>query len=193
MAKRGWSLTDAQLERRKQNPAARSAQAPGPRSKKPASLPTAPFTQPVGKRAMPKPRPSPARIAERSGLGRGVYSNRDYYNTATYSLPDVASLGRGISQTRRGDVQPAYKPTARGGSGNYDDPTVPTRSMAGGRPRIDGGSDAVDNSKRRQASTQAAYRAADASMFNSNVTPKAERVENKRPRSRMSPDQNVFW
>ena len=184
MAKRGWSLTDAQLtnlretnfreswgehkRRQKLNPAARSAQAP--RKPKPVS------------------RPSPARIAERSGTdtissGGGFYGDRQYYNRATYEQADISGSGR----------QPAYTPAARGGRGNYDDPTVPTRSMAGGHPRIDGGSDAVDSSKRRQASTQAAYRAADASMFNSTVTPKAKPVKDKRPRSRMSPDQNVFW
>ncbi len=181
MAKRGWSLTDAQLERRKQNPAARSAQAP--RSQK--------------RSVKPKPvsRPSPARIAERSGTFSDGLSRYRSYNEMTYGKPDVASLGDPMSGWGDGvkAQHRAKSPEWRGGSGNYDDPTVPTRSMAGGRPRIDGGSDAVDNSKRRQASTQAAYRAADASMFNSNVTPKAERVENKRPRSRMSPDQNVFW
>ena len=104
-------------------------------------------------------RRSPDRLAERSGLGRGVYSNRDDYNTATYSLADV-------SQGARRDIQPAYKPTARGGSGNYDDPTVPTRSMAGGRPRAAGGSNAVDARRRRRASTESALRRADASMFN---------------------------
>ena len=35
--------------------------------------------------------------------------------------------------------------------------------------------------------------AADASMFNSNVTPKAKPVEDKPSWSRRSPDQNVFW
>jgi hypothetical protein len=30
-------------------------------------------------------------------------------------------------------------------------------------------------------------------MFNSNVTPKAKRVEDKPSWSRRSPDQNVFW
>ena len=115
-------------------------------------------SQPATPKPSQSPPPSPARLAERSGLGRGVYSNRDYYNTATYSLPDVASLGRGISQTRRGDVQPAYKPTARGGRGDYDNPNVPTRAMAGGRPRVGGGSDAVDARRRRKASTKATYR-----------------------------------
>ena len=78
----------------------------------------------------------------------------------------MASLGRGISQTRRGDVQPAYKPTARGGRGDYDNPNVPTRAMAGGRPRAAGSSNAVDARRRRRASTESALRRADASMFN---------------------------
>ena len=127
--------------------------------------------------------PSPDRLRERAGRSGKETGDSQFYNRATYEQADISGSGR----------QPAYTPAARGGRGNYDDPTVPTRSMAGGHPRIDGGSDAVDSSKRRQASTQAAYRAADASMFNSTVTPKAERAENKKPRSRMSPDQNVFW
>jgi len=184
MAKRGWSLTDAQLERRKQNPAARSAQAP--RSQK--------------RSVKPKPvsRPSPARIAERSGTYSSGVSRRQTYNEMTYGKPDVASLGDPVSPHRKhGDVGPVshkaqdfmFSPAGRGGQGNFGNPNIPKRDMAVGGPRP--GSASAEH--RRQASTQAAYRAADASMFNSNVTPKAERAENKRPRSRMSPDQNVFW
>ena len=180
MAKRGWSLTDAQLERAEQR-RDRYANRVARQQAGQTRLASGPKPKPVS-------RPSPARIAERSGTdtissGGGFYGDRQYYNRATYEQADISGSGR----------QPAYTPAARGGRGNYDDPTVPTRSMAGGHPRIDGGSDAVDSSKRRQASTQAAYRAADASMFNSTVTPKAKPVEDKPSWSRRSPDQNVFW
>lgn len=98
-------------------------------------------------------RRSPDRLAERSGRR---HSDRNYYNRATYEQADVSGSGR----------RPTYTPSARGGRGNYDDPTVPTRSMAGGRPRIGGGSNAVDARRRRKASTESALRRADASMFN---------------------------
>ena len=98
-------------------------------------------------------RRSPARMEERTGRR---YSDRDYYNRATYEQVDVSGSGR----------RPTYTPYARGGRGNYDDPTVPTRSMAGGRPRISGGSNAVDARRRRKASTLSALMRADASMFN---------------------------
>jgi len=181
MAKRGWSLTEAQLEsygdfrrRKKLNPAARSAQAPTPRkSIFDGGMPTGPAVP-----SRPSQRPSPDRLRERAGRSGKETGDSQFYNRTTYEHADVSGSGR----------QPLYTPGARGGRGNEDDPTVPTRSMASPpSPKSPAGM------KRRQASTQAAYRAADASMFNSNVTPKAERVENKRPRSRMSPDQNVFW
>jgi len=131
-------------------------------------------------------RPSPARIAERSGTYSDGISRYRSYNEMTYGKPDVASLGDPMSGWGDGvkAQHRAQSPEWRGGSGNYDDPTVPTRSMAGGR-------DAVDNSKRRQASTQAAYRAADASMFNSNVTPKAAPLKDYKPRGKTVKDKNI--
>ena len=98
-------------------------------------------------------RRSPARMEERTGRKHG---DRDYYNRVTYEQADVSGSGR----------RPTYTPHARGGRGNYDDPTVPLRSMAGGRPRAKGGSNAVDARRRRRASTESALRRADASMFN---------------------------
>jgi hypothetical protein len=187
MAKRGWSLTDAQLERRKQNPAARRSIDPDAGTFKRQYKEHYAAVDRVSKAKVRKQamsRPSPARIEERNptnpkiaqqlGAGGGYYGDRQYYNRATYEQADVSGSGQ----------QPAYTPTSRGGSGNYADPTVPTRSMAGS------GGGAELNRRRRQASTEQTFRAADASMFNSNVTPK----EKQPPRRyRMSPDQNVFW
>ena len=101
-------------------------------------------------------RRSPARMEERTGRASREHGDRDYYNRATYEQADVSGSGR----------RPTYTPYARGGRGNYDDPTVPLRSMAGGRPRAKGGSNAVDARRRRRASTESALRRADASMFN---------------------------
>jgi len=86
----------------------------------------------------------------------------------TYSKPDVASLGDPVSSyavasrklKKAQDFMP--DPSWKGGRGNYDDPTVSTRRMAGHRPF----SNAVDAPKRRRASTQDSLRRADASMFN---------------------------
>ena len=117
-------------------------------------------------------RRSPDRMRERDRRHYGGQA----YDTMAYGKPDVASLGdpesghwfkqayyRGKS-TKAQALQPS--PEWRGGRGNYDDPTVPTRRMAGGRPRIGGGSNAVDARRRRRASTQDSLRRADASMFN---------------------------
>jgi len=96
-------------------------------------------------------RRSPARMEERTGRG-----DSNYYNRATYEQADVSGSGR----------RPTYTPHARGGRGDYGNPTVPLRSMAGGRPRAKGGSNAVDARRRRKASTESALQRADASMFN---------------------------
>ena len=195
MAKRGWSLTDAQLERRKQNPAARRSIDPDAGTFRRqyqehyAAVDRASKAK-VRKQAMS--RPSPARIAERTGRSGMETGDRQSYNRMTYGQADVSDL-RGAQSGLAPDAgraqQYARSPEWRGGRGDFGNPNIPTRRMAAGGPTPDGAA----GKHRRQASTQAAYRAADASMFNSNVTPKAERVENKRPRSRMSPDQNVFW
>ena len=98
-------------------------------------------------------RRSPDRIRERTGRKP---SDSNYYNRATYEQADVSGSGR----------RPTYTPHARGGRGDYGNPTVPLRSMAGGRPRAKGGSNAVDARRRRKASTESALQRADASMFN---------------------------
>ena len=190
MARRkDWSLIDAQMKAR--DSLDRQGRFPSP-----ASLPTAPFTQPVGKRAMPKPRPSPDRIAERSGTYSSGVSRRQTYNEMTYGKPDVASLGDPVSPHRKhGDVGPVSHKAqdfmlsgqSRGGTGDWGNPNIPTRDMAVGGPRPDSPS----GKHRRQASTQAAYRAADASMFNSNVTPKAAPLKDYKPRGKTVKDKNI--
>ena len=184
MAKRGWSLTDAQLERRKQNPAAR-------RSTRPDAATT---RAKVTARKQATSRPSAYQQRRASGQrsnpyivgyasdGRTVTSGE-----ATYGYPDAASVSSRPSPTERtyltptrgaATMAPVHDPYSRASS---------VQSPGDRRTRT------PETKAKRQASTQAAYRAADASMFNSTVTHKAERAENKKPRSRMSPDQNVFW
>ena len=184
MAKRGWSLTDAQLERAEQR-RDRYANRVARQQAGQTRLASGPKPKPVS-------RPSPARIAERTGRSGMETGDRQSYNRMTYSQADVSDL-RGAQSGLAPDAgraqQYAQSPEWRGGRGDFGNPNIPTRRMAAGGPTPDGAA----GKHRRQASTQAAYRAADASMFNSNVTPKAERVKDKRPRSRMSPDQNVFW
>jgi len=189
MAKRGWSLTDAQLtnlreswgehkRRQKLNPAARSAQAPTPRkSIFDGGMPTGPAVP-----SRPSQRPSPDRLRERT---------RSRYNEETYSQPDISSLGLGETKSGYPTPTPARKiavdPSWRPGTGDFDNPNIPKRRM------VIGGGTGESSKQRRQASTESAFRSADASMFNSTVTPKAKRVEDKKPLSHMSPDQNVFW
>jgi len=184
MAKRGWSLTDAQLERRKQNPAAR-------RSTRPDAATT---RAKVTARKQATSRPSAYQQRRASGqrsnpyiVGRGTPMGEVTSARATYSYPDAASISSRPSPTERtyltptrgaATMAPVHDPYSRRSS---------VQSPGDRRTRT------PETKAKRQASTQAAYRAADASMFNSTVTPKAERVEYKKPRSRMSPDQNVFW
>ena len=205
MPKRGWSLTDAQLERRKQNPAARKATAKRGKSdplpvdqqwNKRTGAKTRDERQRRGVRQQAMSRPSPARIRERSsGSGVPHTGGAAGYSRDTYSKPDLASLepGKLLAHQARG-TRHIQTPEGRGGYDHSGEAwrgsshLTPQRQTPGSHLR-----DAGRTASRRQQSTQAAYRAADASMFNSTVTPKAERVENKKPRSRMSPDQNVFW
>ena len=223
MAKRGWSLTDAQLERRRQNPAAR-------RSTRPDAATT---RAKVTARSKALSRPSPARIAERGSASTGQASLP--YNRTTYSQTDVSDL-RGaktglVRSNESGPPAAAYvdRPEYRGGAhptnfglrgqqiGNPGGPVRSTRQSVPETPKQSGyrrqrstqaayraadsamdladwdSSVAAGKRARRQQLRPDAYRAADASMFNSTVTPRAERAENKKARSRMSPDQNVFW
>jgi hypothetical protein len=188
MAKRGWSLTDAQLERRKQNPAARrSTRSDAATTRAKATARSKALSRPSDYQQRRATAKATGTVRPKVGMqGRPVTSAE-----AAYSQPDAASISNRPSNTERqylhsfrvpgaaqdtrvaATAQPSYSPHSRQSSVQSHLPEVAKA--------------------KRQRSTQAAYRAADASMFNSNVTPKAERVENKRPRSRMSPDQNVFW
>lgn len=141
----------------KRNPAAQRSKAPGPRSK--AS---------VRKQAMS--RRSPDRMRERSQWGSGygrVVMPRGGYDPITYSKPDVASLGDPPSpyqpwKRKAQDIEP--DPSWRHGEGysrDYENPNVPVRRMAFG-----GYQTGSSGAKRRAASTEAAFRIADASMTN---------------------------
>jgi len=92
---------------------------------------------------------SPARLEERSRKYSDGTSARQNYNRSTYGPADVS--------------EPSH--FSSGTSGNYDSPSVPTRKMAGGRPRIGGGSLSADSQKRRKASTNNSLQAADVSMI----------------------------
>ena len=195
MAKRGWSLLDAQLERAEQR-RDRYANRVARQQAGQTGLASAPTPDPK-----PVSRPSPDRLRERSDIRDPNYEmNRQGYNEMTYSQTDVADL-RGATSGHPGATHRAQqgvrKPEHRGG---YHPTNFGLRGQGVGNPgglvrstRQSVPETPKQSGYRRQRSTQEAYRAADASMFNSNVTPKAERVKDKRPRSRMSPDQNVFW
>ena len=201
MAKRGWSLTDAQLERRKQNPAARRSIDPDAGTFRRqyqehyAAVDRASKAK-VRKQAMSRPSNYQQRraAAEATGTVRpkvGMQGRPVTSAEAAYSQPDAASISNRPSNTERQYLHSFRVPGA----------TQDTRMAATAQPSYSPHSQQSSVQShlpevakaKRQRSTQAAYRAADASMFNSNVTPKAERVKDKRPRSRMSPDQNVFW
>ena len=92
---------------------------------------------------------SPDRLNERSKMYYTGESARQNYNRSTYGPVDTSERSMFSS----------------GQSGNYDNPRVPTRQMAGGRPRISGGSLSADSRKRRKASTNEALQSADVSMM----------------------------
>jgi hypothetical protein len=202
MAKRGWSLTDAQLERRKQNPAARrsvGAAKPKPRlsntqqRRKAAGSPQTGL-QPGATTAGHGPSQAAQNIIHdnpRTYDSSGRPNPRTVpYPSGPPSAAEVDWTGpdaRSLNNPARGtDVRQEFREYGPNLSNPYRN--EPTYSTGPTRKGWEAGP-----SRLRQASTQAAYRAADASMFNSTVTPKAKRVEDKKPRSRMSPDQNVFW
>ena len=122
--------------------------------------------------------PSPDRLRERT---------RPRYGEETYSLPDLSSLGLG--ETKSGWPTPAsareiaVTPSWRPGSIEFENPDIPTRRMvnAGFKP----------SPERRQASTESAFRAADASMFESTVTPKAAPIKDYKPRGKTVRDKNI--
>jgi len=128
--------------------------------------------------------PSPARLRERSDTRDPNFAtNRQFYNRMTYSQTDVSDL-RGaktglVRPNESGPPAAAYvdRPEYRGGAhptnfglrgqavGNPGGRVAPTRQSVPETPKQSG--------YRRQRSTQEAYRTADASMFDSTVTPKA--------------------
>jgi hypothetical protein len=183
MAKRGWSLTDAQIERRKQNPAARRSTRPDAattRAKvtarsKALSRPSDYQQRRATAKATRMPYESPDRFTKVNIQGRPVRSAE-----AAYSQPDAATV---MAQPARQNTEQYLTPT-RGAA-----IALPSYSPYSQQSSVQSLEPSIAKAK-RQASTQAAYRAADTSMFNSNVTPK----EKQPPRRyRMSPDQNVFW
>ena len=104
---------------------------------------------------------SPARLEERSRKYSNGTSARQNYNRSTYGPADVS--------------EPSH--FSSGTSGNYDSPSVPTRKMAGGRPRIGGGSLSADSQKRRKASTNNSLRSADVSMMQAHNLEPGQRIE----------------
>jgi len=121
---------------------------------------------------------SPDRLRERT---------RSRYDEETYSQPDLSSLGLGETPSGYAHLMPkghqttparqiAKDPSWRPGTGQFDNPDIPTRRMvnAGFKP----------SPERRQASTESAFRAADASMFNSTVTPKAAPLNDYKSRGK---------
>ena len=121
---------------------------------------------------------SPDRLRERT---------RSRYNEETYSQPDLSGLGLGETKSGWPTPTPARKiaidPSWRPGTAQFDNPDIPTRRMvnAGFKP----------SPERRQASTESAFRAADASMFNSTVTPKAAPIRDYKPRGKVTKDKNI--
>ena len=215
MAKRGWSLTDAQLERRKQNPAARRSIDPDAGTFRRqyqehyAAVDRASKAK-VRKQAMSRPSNTQQRRKAAGSPETGLQRGADW---ATHGPSQAAINFRHdnpatpIPRKLSGPPSAAEVDWTGPDALSLMNPEVATTTIrgAGGRQHDEWRERGpnLSNPYRneypthpkspRQMSTQAAYRAADASMFNSNVTPKAERAENKRPRSRMSPDQNVFW
>ena len=185
MAKRGWSLTDAQLERRRQNPAAR-------RSTRPDAATT---RAKVTARKQATSRPSDYQQRRASRQKRESWRPESPMEEATsaratYSYPDAASISSRPSNGAA-TTAPVHDPYSRApGLMSNTGMRAKTRTPA---PVNQFSSNDLQLQRKTNYSSMSPYRAADASMFNSNVTPKAKRVEGKKPRSRMSPDQNVFW
>jgi len=108
---------------------------------------------------------------------------------AAYSQPDAASISSRPSDTERqylhsfrvpgatqdtraaATAQPSYSPHAQQSSVQSHLPEVAK--------------------EKRQASTESAFRAADASMFDSTVTPKAAPIRDYKPRGKTVRDKNI--
>lgn len=101
---------------------------------------------------------------------------------ATYSYPDAASISNRPSNTERQYIHSFRVPGATQDSraaatvAPVHDPYARESSVQSVLPEM--------AKVQRQASTQAAYRAADASMYNSNVTPKAAPLKEYQPRGK---------
>ena len=124
---------------------------------------------------------SPDRLRERSTPN---------YNEMTYSQPDLSSVGRGDTKSGYPTPAPARHvakdPSWRGGPWS-DQSNVPLRQQAAGGP-----SPSSEVGKRRRTqSTESAFRAADASMFDSTVTPKAAPIKDYKPRGKVTKDKNI--
>jgi hypothetical protein len=126
-------------------------------------------------------RPSPDRLRERSTPN---------YNEMTYSQPDLSSVGRGDTKSGYPTPAPARHvakdPSWRGGPWT-DQSNVPLRQQAAGGPSP---SSEVGQFRRGQ-STESAFRLADASMFDSTVTPKAAPIRDYKPRGKVTKDKNI--
>jgi len=125
--------------------------------------------------------PSPDRLRERSTPN---------YNEMTYSQPDLSSVGRGDTKSGYPTPAPARHvakdPSWRGGPWS-DQSNVPLRQQAAGGP-----SPSSEVGKRRRTqSTESAFRSADASMFDSTVTPKAAPIKDYKPRGKVTKDKNI--
>jgi len=133
---------------------------------------------------------SPDRLRERSeGSGVPHTGGSEGYRRDTYSKPDLASLESGkLVAHRARETRHVATPEGRGGWG-YDaghqelEHTVPKREAY--RPSTRSGEGT------RAASTEAAFRSADTSMFDSTVTPKAAPLKDYKPRGKTVKDKNI--
>jgi hypothetical protein len=131
--------------------------------------------------------PSPAAGASPDRLRERTTPN---YNEMTYSQPDLSSVSRGDTKSGYPTDAPARHvakdPAWRGGPWT-DQSNVPLRQQAAGGPSP---SSAAGKFRRTQ-STESAFRSADASMFNSTVTPKAAPIRDYKPRGKVTKDKNI--
>ena len=177
--KADWSLIDAQIKARDSQDRQGRFSSSVPRTGMPSNY---------QQRRASGQRSNPSIV----GLGapiREVTSAR-----ATYSYPDAASISSRPSPTERTYLTPTRNAATAAPVHDPYSRAPSLMSNTGMRAKTRGtSSNDLQLQRKTNYSSMSPYRAADASMFNSNVTPKAKRVEDKKPRSRMSPDQNVFW
>ena len=148
--------------------------------------------------------PSPDRLRERSDTRDPNFAmNRQDYNRMTYSQTDVADLrgaksglapdaGRAEQQVDRPEYRGGFHPTNFGLRGQgVNNPASQGGMVRSARQSIP--ETPKQSGYRRQRSTQEAYRAADTSMFDSTVTPKAEPLKDYKPRGKVfkEPETNI--